>query len=223
MLEAEEQFGFASAQMESAEAAVRINVKANGGLAYLFVKRAMDVVCSLLAAIVLVLPMLLVAAIIKIDSPGPAIFKQERLGMNGQPFVMYKFRSMIVNAESRGPVWSDRDDFRCTRVGRVIRKFRVDELPQLINIIKGDMSIVGPRPERAHFYREFELYIPGFKNRLAVKPGLTGLAQVNGGYDLLPEEKIVYDMEYIAKRSLLLDIKCILKTVCVLFSHEGAR
>lgn len=223
MLEAEEQFGFAPTQFEGVEAVAKAGVPVNNGLVYLFIKRAMDVVCSLLAAVVLLLPMLLVALVIKIDSPGPAIFRQERLGLNGQPFVMYKFRSMIVNAESRGPVWSDRDDYRCTRVGRVIRKCRIDELPQLINIIKGDMSIVGPRPERTHFYREFDLYIPNFKYRLLVKPGLTGLAQVNGGYDLLPEEKIVYDLEYAAKRSLWLDIKLILATVGVVFSREGAR
>lgn len=223
MLEAEEQFGFAPTQFEGVEAVSKVGISVNNGLVYLFIKRATDVVCSLLAAIVLLLPMLLMALVIKIDSPGPAIFKQERLGLNGQPFVMYKFRSMIVNAESRGPVWSDRDDYRCTRVGRVIRKCRIDELPQLINIIKGDMSIVGPRPERTHFYREFDLYIPDFKYRLLVKPGLTGLAQVNGGYDLLPEDKIVYDLEYAAKRSLWLDFKLILKTISVVLSHDGAR
>lgn len=171
----------------------------------------------------MLIPMGVVALLIRLDSPGPAIFRQERLGEGGRPFVMYKFRSMIVDAESRGPVWSEKDDDRCMRVGRFIRKCRVDELPQLVNIIKGDMSVVGPRPERTHFYREFDLYIPDFKYRLLVKPGLTGLAQVNGGYDLLPEEKIVYDLEYIATRTWWLDMKCILKTVRVLFSREGAR
>ena len=136
---------------------------------------------------------------------------------------MVKFRSMGINAEENGPQWADKDDDRCTKVGRVLRKFRLDELPQVWNILKGDMSCVGPRPERPCFYEEFETYIHGFRNRLAVKPGLTGLAQVNGGYDLLPEEKIVLDMEYIANRSLLLDLKCLLKTVGLVFTHHGAR
>jgi lipopolysaccharide/colanic/teichoic acid biosynthesis glycosyltransferase len=105
----------------------------------------------------------------------------------------------------------------------VLRKSRLDELPQLYNILRGDMSIVGPRPERACFYYAFEEYIPGFKNRMAVLPGLTGLAQVNGGYSLLPEEKIVYDMEYVRNRSLRMDLLCIIKTVSVVFTHEGAR
>jgi lipopolysaccharide/colanic/teichoic acid biosynthesis glycosyltransferase len=108
-------------------------------------------------------------------------------------------------------------------LGAKLRKSRLDELPQLFNILKGDMSIVGPRPERACFYDEFEKYIPHFRQRLTVRPGLTGHAQVNGGYDLKPEEKIVYDMEYIANRSLRMDIQCIWKTVLVVFSHDGAR
>ena len=136
---------------------------------------------------------------------------------------MYKFRSMIVEAEANGPKWADEDDQRCTKLGKMLRKSRLDELPQLYNILIGDMTIVGPRPERECFYIEFEKSIPGFKNRMAVKPGLTGYAQVNGGYSLLPEEKIVYDMEYIANRSLRMDLQCIWKTVRVLFSHEGAR
>jgi lipopolysaccharide/colanic/teichoic acid biosynthesis glycosyltransferase len=130
---------------------------------------------------------------------------------------------MYIDAESKGPQWADKDDWRCTRVGRILRKVRLDELPQLWNILRGDMSFVGPRPEREYFYDLFETYIPGFRNRMAVKPGLTGWAQVNGGYDLGPEEKIVYDMEYIANQSLLFDMKCIFKTVKLVFSHEGAR
>ena len=108
-------------------------------------------------------------------------------------------------------------------MGKIIRKIRLDELPQLINILKGNMSFVGPRPEREIFYDEFEKYIPGFRNRLQVLPGLTGWAQVNGGYDLGPKEKLEYDMEYIQNRSLILDIKCIFKTFKVVFTHEGAR
>ena len=134
-----------------------------------------------------------------------------------------KFRSMRLDAEENGPQWADKDDPRCTHLGRVLRKSRLDELPQLWNILKGDMSFVGPRPERKCFYDEFETYIHGFHNRLIVKPGLTGWAQVNGGYDLKPEEKIVYDMEYIQSCSIGMDLKCLLKTVRLVFTHVGAR
>lgn len=190
---------------------------------YLALKRFFDIVVSFVFGTVLLLPMLIIGVMIRIDSPGPALFRQERLGKGGKPFTMYKFRSMRVDAEKNGPQWADKDDDRCTKMGRFIRASRLDELPQLWNILKGDMSFVGPRPERACFYDEFETYIPGFRNRLWVKPGLTGHAQVNGGYDLLPEEKIVFDMEYIEKQSLKMDLVCILKTVQIVFTHEGAR
>lgn len=194
-----------------------------GKVGYLFAKRAFDICASLMGLVLLLIPMLLVAAAIKLDSRGPALFKQERLGKSGKPFMMYKFRSMYLNAEQDGPQWADKIDCRCTRVGRVIRKTRLDELPQLWNILRGDMSVVGPRPEREYFYDKFETYIHGFRHRMMVKPGLTGLAQINGGYELKPEEKIIYDMEYIKRRSLGLDLYCIFKTVRLVFTHEGAR
>ena len=203
------------------EGASAVTVK--GGKFYLFIKRLFDIVVSFLAGVVLLIPMGIIAILIRRDSDGPAIFKQERLGKDGKPFVMYKFRSMHLDAEINGPQWAEKDDERCTNLGLKLRRSRLDELPQLWNIFKGDMSIVGPRPERACFYDEFEKYIPGFRNRLLVRPGLTGHAQVNGGYDLLPEEKIVFDMEYIANRSIKMDIQCILQTVLVIFSHDGAR
>jgi lipopolysaccharide/colanic/teichoic acid biosynthesis glycosyltransferase len=190
---------------------------------YLILKRVFDLAASILLGIILIVPMAIIAAFIRIDSPGPALYRQERLGMNGKPFKIVKFRSMRIDAEENGPKWADKNDSRCTKVGKVLRKSRLDELPQLWNIIKGDMSFVGPRPERSCFYDKFETYIHGFRNRLAVKPGLTGLAQVNGGYDLLPEEKIVFDMEYIQKRSISLDLICILKTIRLIFTHKGAR
>ena len=161
--------------------------------------------------------------IVALDSPGPPIFRQERLGLNGKPFMIYKFRTMRLDAKANGPRWAAVCDTRCTRFGQLLRRTRLDELPQLYNILRGDMSFVGPRPERAYFYREFEQYIPGFSNRLLVMPGLTGYAQVNGGYSLKPEEKIIYDMEYIESQSITLDIRCLLKTVHIVFSHEGAR
>lgn len=190
---------------------------------YCFLKRSGDILLSLAAGVLLLAPMLVIAAIIRLDSPGPALFRQERLGKDGRPFMMYKFRSMHLNAEEQGPQWAEKEDPRCTRTGRVLRASRLDELPQLWNILKGDMSIVGPRPERECFYREFETYVHGFHHRLAVRPGLTGWAQVNGGYDLRPEEKILFDMEYIEKQSLGMDLVCVLRTVKLVFTHEGAR
>ena len=190
---------------------------------YSFIKRLLDIVLSLCAGIVLLLPLCVIAVLIKLDSEGPALYKQERLGKDGKPVYMYKFRSMRIDAEKDGPKWANQDDERCTRLGKLLRKCRLDELPQLWNIFVGDMSIVGPRPERAYFYNEFETYIHGFRHRLAVQPGLTGLAQVNGGYDLEPEEKIIYDMRYIKERSLLMELGIIFKTVALVFSHEGAR
>lgn len=198
-------------------------VTPKGGPVYRAAKRLFDIVVSLCAGIVLLIPMALVAAAIKLDSRGPALYQQERLGKDGKPFTMFKFRSMYINAEQDGPQWADKTDCRCTRVGRIIRKTRLDELPQLWNILKGDMSVVGPRPERAYFYDQFETYIHGFRHRMLVQPGLTGLAQINGGYDLKPEEKIIYDMEYIQRQSFALDMYCIFKTVRLVFTHEGAR
>lgn len=190
---------------------------------YFALKRCFDIVFSLFAGLLLALPMLIIALVIRLDSEGPAIYKQERLGKDGKEFMMYKFRSMQLDAEANGPQWAEESDERCTKVGRILRKTRLDELPQLWNIFIGDMSFVGPRPERAYFYEQFETYIHGFRHRLAVKPGLTGLAQINGGYDLKPEEKILYDMEYIKTMSPLMDLKCIIKTVKLVFTHQGAR
>lgn len=198
-------------------------VQPGGGTCYLFFKRLFDITASLLMGIVLFVPMLGIALLVKLDSPGPALFRQERLGRNGVPFMMYKFRSMRMDAEASGPLWAERNDARCTRLGRLLRRSRLDELPQLVNIFLGEMSFVGPRPERAFFYDRFETYIRGFRNRLAVKPGLTGYAQVHGGYELRPEEKIVYDMAYIRGRSVQMDLDCILRTVKLVFTWEGAR
>ena len=199
-------------------------VKVSGGKAYLFFKRAFDIVFAIVVGLVLLfLFMPIIAIAIKLDSKGPVLFKQERLGKDEKPFMMYKFRSMYIDAEKDGPQWAIASDQRATRVGRFLRKTRIDELPQMWNILVGDMSLVGPRPEREFFYSEFERDIPNFRNRLAVKPGLTGLAQVNGGYELDPQSKLDYDIEYMGSRSILLDIKCILKTVKLVFTHDGAR
>lgn len=194
-----------------------------GGIKLDILKRVFDVVFAALGLLFMLLPMGLIAALIYLESPGPAIYKQERLGYKGVPFVIYKFRSMHADAEINGPQWAAKNDKRTTRLGAFLRKTRLDELPQLWNILVGNMSIVGPRPEREYFYNIFEKDIPDFRKRMLVKPGLTGWAQVNGGYDLGPEEKIVYDLEYMQNRSIGMDLKCIFRTVKLIFTHEGAR
>lgn len=187
------------------------------------VKRALDLILGALAAICAALPMLLIALAVRLDSPGPAIYRQERLGLDGKPFTLFKFRSMRTDAESGGPRWAEKYDPRVTRAGRVLRMTRLDELPQLWNILRGEMSFVGPRPERKYFYEAFEERLPGFSRRMAVKPGLTGWAQVNGGYDLQPPDKLLFDMEYIRKRSIGLDLRCLLMTVRIVLGGHGAR
>lgn len=199
-------------------------VKIKKKIVYRFIKRLFDFLLSLIGLIICLIPMIIIAIIVKCSSKGGAFYKQKRLGYKGKEFTLIKFRSMRKDAEAQGAQWSKGDDDpRITKVGRFLRKTRLDELPQLINILLGQMSIVGPRPERQVFYEEFEKYIHGFNQRLLVKPGLTGWAQVNGGYDLKPEEKIIYDIHYMKHRSLWMDLKCIIKTVVVVFTHEGAK
>ena len=195
----------------------------SGGKGFSFFKRFFDIVCAVCGLILTAIPMLIIAILIRIDTPGPAIYKQERLGLNRKPFVLYKFRSMHINAEENGPQWAIKGDDRVTKVGSFLRESRLDELPQLINILFGEMSLVGPRPEREYFYNVFEAYIPDFGKRMLVKPGLTGWAQVNGGYDLSAEEKIIYDLEYIRGRSVKMELLCIFRTIKLVFTHEGAR
>ncbi|MBO5702762.1 MAG: sugar transferase [Clostridia bacterium] len=189
-----------------------------------FVKRMTDILVSFFGLLILGVPMLIIAAAVWCTSKGPAFFVQDRLGLNGKRIKIIKFRTMCVDAEKNGAQWSRGDkDVRITPLGRFLRKSRIDELPQLWCILKGDMSLVGPRPEREVFYNEFEKYIHGFSERLKVKPGLTGWAQINGGYNLRPEEKVVYDVEYIKKRSLIFDLKIIFLTFGVVFTHHGAK
>lgn len=191
---------------------------------YDFFKRAFDLILSSILIILLSLIFLIIAIIIKLSSKGPVFYKQERLGLNGKKFNLIKFRTMVVDAEKNGAQWSKGDDDdRIYKFGRFLRKSRLDELPQIYCCFLGSMSFIGPRPERECYYNEFEKYIHGFSERLKVKPGITGLAQVNGGYDLMPQEKVIFDVEYIKKRSLWLDIKILFKTVGVVFSHDGAK
>jgi exopolysaccharide biosynthesis polyprenyl glycosylphosphotransferase len=190
---------------------------------YEIIKRIFDFVFSLLAIIIFLPIVSITCILVVLESKGSPIYSQERMGKHGKTFNIYKIRSMYIDAEKYGPKWADKNDSRVTRVGKFIRKTRIDELPQLYNVLIGDMSVVGPRPERAVFTFEFEQETPGFMNRLQVKQGLTGLAQVNGGYDIDYKEKLKLDMEYIEKRSALLDLKIMLKTFSIIFSGEGAR
>ena len=191
---------------------------------YLFCKRALDISVSLITLLIAFVPMLIIALLIVCTSRGGAIYCQDRLGLNGKRIKILKFRTMRFDAEKDGAQWSaGKNDARITGMGRFLRKFHLDELPQLLCILKGDMSLVGPRPEREIFYDEFEKYIHGFRQRLKVKPGLTGLAQVNGGYYLKPEEKIIYDIQYIKTRSFWKDIKIIFATVKVVFCGKDAK
>lgn len=197
--------------------------KVAGGIVYRFVKRAFDIVSCGCALIILAIPMVVIALKIKSESPGPVIYAQRRVGKGGRIFNVYKFRSMYTDAEARGVQWAQNNDSRVTPFGKIMRKTRMDEIPQFWNVLKGDMSLIGPRPERPAFCEEFEKRIHGWHYRTMVTPGLSGLAQVTGGYDLLPSEKILLDMEYIENRSLSLDLKIILKTLGVVKTGEGAR
>jgi exopolysaccharide biosynthesis polyprenyl glycosylphosphotransferase len=188
-------------------------------------KRVLDVICGLIVAAIFVVVFPFVAVAIKLDSPGAVFYKQERVGLNGNKFTIYKLRSMVKNAERNGQAqWAVKGDSRITKVGNFIRKTRLDELPQVINVLKGEMSMVGPRPERQQFIDELEQQIPSFNKRLAVKPGLTGWAQVNYGYGSTIEDariKLNYDLYYCKNQSLALDFQILLKTFAVVFKMQG--
>jgi len=192
-----------------------------------FLKRTMDIVLSLLALVILSPILFVITLFIKIDSRGPVLYKQRRVGFRGKKFTLYKFRSMISDAEKHtGPVWAAQNDKRITRVGRILRPLRLDEWPQLFNVVKGDMSFVGPRPERSHFVERLKKEIPLYNLRLNVHPGVTGLAQVRHNYDRSIEDvkkKLEYDLEYVNKISLRLDTKIFLKTILTVLHKQGAH
>lgn len=174
--------------------------------------------------LILIIPICLIACFfIVIESSGNPIYVQERVGLNGRKFMMYKLRSMYLDAEKNGHQWAIKNDHRITKVGKFIRRTRIDEFPQIINIIKGEMSFIGPRPERPEFVSEFLNYIPDFNDRLAIPPGITGWAQVNGGYDLTPYEKLKYDKYYIEHECFQLDSLILFKTIKVIFTGHGSR
>lgn len=189
-------------------------------------KRALDVCISLCMLVAASPLMLLAAACVRLESRGPVIYAQKRVGLREREFTVYKFRSMSVDAEKNGAVWASAHDSRVTRVGRVMRKLRIDELPQLWNVLKGDMSFIGPRPERMEFVRRLDKAIPFYWVRHSVKPGLTGWAQVCYPYGASEEDariKLEYDLYYIKNMSLLLDLIIIFKTMGVVLFPRGAR
>lgn len=200
-------------------------------LMYNFVKRFIDIFCSGLGIILLSPVFIIVGTIIKLDSKGPVIFSQKRVGKDGKEFKMYKFRSMVVNAEElkkklmhqnemSGPMFKMKDDPRITKIGKFIRKTSIDELPQLINVLKGEMSLVGPRPSLPKEVAQFETWM---MRRLDVKPGLTCYWQVSGRNNIDFDDWMKLDIKYVEDRSIKLDIKLIFKTFFVLFGDKNAR
>lgn len=188
-----------------------------------FVKRLVDIVISTIGIIVTSPIMLICAIAIKLDDGGPVLFKQNRITINGKIFNVLKFRSMVVNADKDGAKKAVSDDDRITRVGRVIRVCRMDELPQLFNILRGDMSLVGPRPERIENVYEYSKKYPEFELRHRVKAGLTGFAQLYGKYNTSPEDKLNMDLIYVETYSLLLDLKLLILTIKILFMPESTE
>ncbi|MFW5787764.1 MAG: sugar transferase, partial [Halanaerobiales bacterium] len=187
-------------------------------------KRIFEIIFSVMALTVLSPLMLLVAVAIKLDSPGSIFYTQKRVGKEGKIFRVYKFRTMEEDAErDTGPVLASEDDRRLTCLGRFLRRTRIDEFPQLFNVLKGEMSIIGPRPERPYFVEEYEKRIKDYKFRHLNKSGITGLAQINGFYSSDPEDKLKLDLLYNNKKSPLLDIKILLQTIKVMFLGDRPK
>lgn len=187
------------------------------------IKSSIEFIFSLLLLIIAVPICILACIAIYVELRVNPIYTQKRVGLNGRVFKIYKLRSMYIDAEKDGPKWASENDERITKVGRIIRKTRIDELPQLVNILKRDMSFIGPRPERPELIKKIIKYIPDFNDRLSVKPGITGWAQVNGGYTLTPKEKLEFDKYYIQNRGFRLDLLILIKTIMVIFTRHGAR
>lgn len=196
------------------------------GVADAALRRALDITGSLVLLLV-TLPLLLLAALaIKLDSPGPVFYRQRRVGLGGREFTLFKFRSMVADAEAAGPRWAIKRDPRVTRVGNFLRLTRIDEVPQAWNVLKGDMALVGPRPERPGFVEHLAREIPHYDDRAVVRPGITGWAQVNYPYGASVDDarmKLAYDLYYVQRRSLFLDLLILVATVRVVLFQEGSR
>lgn len=194
---------------------------------YALTKRSLDVIGAFIGLTLLSPVLLITGLLIKLTSKGPILYSQVRVGMNGKHFNIYKFRTMKVDAEKNtGPVWASKNDNRLTPIGGILRKARIDEIPQFVNVLKGEMSLVGPRPERPMFVEQLKTQICDYEKRLDVKPGITGLAQVWHRYDETIEDvrkKIKYDVLYIRKACFWTDIRIILRTFRVVFTGAGAR
>ena len=188
------------------------------------IKRFLDILLAVVGGIILLPLIILTAALVKLSSKGPIFFLQERVGLNMIPFMIWKFRSMHITAEETGPQLSSDEDKRVTGWGKIMRKWRLDELPQLWNVLRGDMSIVGPRPERKFYIEQIVRTHPEYLNLLKVKPGLTSLGMVKFGYAENVEEMIKrmkYDLSYVEHSSILLDIKIMLQSIKVVFAGKG--
>ncbi|MEW6375903.1 MAG: TIGR03013 family XrtA/PEP-CTERM system glycosyltransferase [Thermodesulfobacteriota bacterium] len=189
-------------------------------------KRVFDILASLMGLALFAPVSLIIAIAIKLDSKGPILYRQERVGEDGKIFHLLKFRSMQADAEKNGPVWAKANDQRITRIGRIIRKLRLDEIPQMVNVLKGDMSFIGPRPERSFFVDILKKEIPFYSERHVIKPGITGWAQIRYRYGASKEdalEKLKYDLYYIKHMSLLFDLMIIFDTVKIVLLGKGAR
>ena len=189
-------------------------------------KRILDIVAALTGFLIFLPIFLLSALIIKLESTGGVFYLQDRVGENGKIFKIIKFRSMKEDAEKNGPVWASEDDCRVTKFGRFIRKTRIDELPQLLNVLKGDMSLVGPRPERPEFVESLAKDIPFYNNRHVIKPGITGWAQIYYPYGASVEDalhKLEYDFYYIKNVSIAIDLLTIFQTIKVILFRKGSR
>lgn len=210
--------------MEGYEYIQKLNKQDVKKSSYMKVKRLLDIIGSLVLLIPSIIPILIFGILIKLETPGKLFYSQERVGYMGKPIYITKLRSMFQDAEKKsGAMWATKNDARVTRVGSFIRKTRIDELPQLFSVLKGDLSLIGPRPERPMFTEEFSKNIPGFEQRLRITPGLSGWAQVNGGYDATPAEKLVDDLYYIDHIGPWLDFKILWMTIKVVITGHGAR
>lgn len=201
------------------------NIFENEKRLYEVIKRGSDIVAALLFSIIGIVLTPFIATAIKLSSPGPVFFRQKRIGRGGKVFQAIKFRSMTIGADKSGPQWTQKDDPRITRVGNILRKLKLDEIPQLINVLRGEMSFIGPRPEQPEFVEQLTQQVPYYNERHLIKPGLTGWAQIHFPYAGASKEdtlvKLQYDLYYLKNRSLLLDLGIVLKTINIVISRNG--